>query len=49
MAIELNNTIVPGPDKIASAKFFARIFGLWVDEAEVGCDRSTRGRLRNLG
>jgi hypothetical protein len=28
MAIELNHTIVPARDKVASAKFFARIFGL---------------------
>jgi catechol 2,3-dioxygenase-like lactoylglutathione lyase family enzyme len=28
MAIELNHTIVPAHDKVASAKFFARIFGL---------------------
>ena len=28
MAIELNHTIVPAKDKIVSAQFFARIFGL---------------------
>ncbi len=28
MAIELNHTIVPAHDKVASAKFFAKIFGL---------------------
>ena len=28
MAIVLDHTIVPARDKIASAKFFARIFGL---------------------
>ena len=28
MAIELNHTIVPAKDKVASAEFFARIFGL---------------------
>ncbi|MFQ5683831.1 MAG: VOC family protein [Candidatus Binatia bacterium] len=28
MVIELNHTIVPAKDKVASAKFFARIFGL---------------------
>ena len=28
MAIELNHTIVPARDKVASAEFFARIFGL---------------------
>ena len=31
MAIELNHTIVPSHDKIESAKFFARIFGLSYD------------------
>ena len=31
MAIELNHTIVPALDKEASAKFFARIFGLHYD------------------
>jgi catechol 2,3-dioxygenase-like lactoylglutathione lyase family enzyme len=36
MAIELNHTIVPAHDKIASAKFFARIFGLSFDEGAVG-------------
>ncbi len=36
MAIELNHTIVPARDKVASAKFFARIFGLPFDEREVG-------------
>lgn len=28
MAIQLDHTIVPAHDKVASAKFFARIFGL---------------------
>lgn len=28
MAIALNHTIVPARDKVAAAKFFARIFGL---------------------
>jgi catechol 2,3-dioxygenase-like lactoylglutathione lyase family enzyme len=28
MAIELDHTIVPSRDKVAAAKFFARIFGL---------------------
>jgi catechol 2,3-dioxygenase-like lactoylglutathione lyase family enzyme len=28
MAITLNHTIVPARDKVAAAKFFARIFGL---------------------
>ena len=36
MAIELNHTVVPARDKIASAKFFARIFGLPFDESAVG-------------
>jgi catechol 2,3-dioxygenase-like lactoylglutathione lyase family enzyme len=36
MAIELNHTIVPAHDKIASAKFFARMFGLSFDEGAVG-------------
>ncbi len=31
MAIELNHTIVPAHDKEKSAKFFARIFGLFYD------------------
>jgi catechol 2,3-dioxygenase-like lactoylglutathione lyase family enzyme len=35
MAIELNHTIVPARDKIASAKFFARIFGLAFDTSAV--------------
>jgi catechol 2,3-dioxygenase-like lactoylglutathione lyase family enzyme len=35
MAIELNHTIVPAHDKVASAKFFARIFGLSFDEGAV--------------
>lgn len=36
MAIELNHTIVPAKDKVASAKFFARMFGLSFDENAVG-------------
>jgi catechol 2,3-dioxygenase-like lactoylglutathione lyase family enzyme len=36
MAIELNHTIVPTHDKISSAKFFARMFGLSFDEGTVG-------------
>jgi catechol 2,3-dioxygenase-like lactoylglutathione lyase family enzyme len=36
MTIELNHTIVPARDKIASAKFFARIFGLAFDDTAVG-------------
>jgi catechol 2,3-dioxygenase-like lactoylglutathione lyase family enzyme len=35
MAIELNHTIVPAHDKVASAKFFARIFGLPFEEDAV--------------
>ena len=34
MAIELNHTIVPARDKVASAKFFARIFGLRYEAPE---------------
>lgn len=36
MAIELNHTIVPAKDKVASAKFFAKMFGLSFDESAVG-------------
>ena len=36
MAIELNHTIVPAHDKVASAKFFARLFGLPFEERTVG-------------
>jgi catechol 2,3-dioxygenase-like lactoylglutathione lyase family enzyme len=36
MAIELNHTIVPAHDKVASATFFARIFGLPFEERAVG-------------
>jgi catechol 2,3-dioxygenase-like lactoylglutathione lyase family enzyme len=32
MTITLNHTIVPARDKQASAEFFARLFGLQVDE-----------------
>ena len=35
MAIELNHTIVPASDKVVSAKFFARIFGLSFEESAV--------------
>jgi Lactoylglutathione lyase and related lyases len=35
MAIELNHTVVPARDKVASAKFFARILGLSFDESAV--------------
>ena len=35
MTIELNHTIVPARDKVASAKFFSRIFGLSFDESAV--------------
>ena len=36
MTIELNHTIVPAHDKIVSAKFFARLFGLVFDEKAIG-------------
>ena len=36
MAITLNHTIVPAHDKVASAKFFAKMFGLPFDEHAVG-------------
>jgi hypothetical protein len=36
MTIELNHTVVPARDKIASAKFFARLFGLSFDEQAIG-------------
>lgn len=36
MTIELNHTIVPARDKIVSAKFFARIFGLAFDDTAAG-------------
>ena len=36
MTIELNHTIVPARDKVAAAKFFARIFGLPFAEGAVG-------------
>ena len=36
MAISLNHTIVPARDKIRSAKFFAKIFGLPFDEQTIG-------------
>lgn len=36
MSIELNHTIVPTHDKVVSAKFFARIFGLPFEESAVG-------------
>ena len=36
MAIELNHTIVPARDKVASAQFFARILGLPFDERAAG-------------
>ncbi|MGH8773339.1 MAG: VOC family protein [Burkholderiales bacterium] len=35
MAIELNHTVVPARDKVAAAKFFARILGLSFDESAV--------------
>ena len=34
MKIELNHTIIPAHDKIASVMFFARIFGLKVEESD---------------
>jgi catechol 2,3-dioxygenase-like lactoylglutathione lyase family enzyme len=36
MTIELNHTIVPAHDKVASAEFFARIFGLVFDKQAIG-------------
>ncbi len=36
MPIELNHTVIPARDKIASAKFFARILGLPFEEEAVG-------------
>ncbi len=36
MTIELNHTIVPAGNKVASAKFFAKLFGLSFDERAVG-------------
>jgi catechol 2,3-dioxygenase-like lactoylglutathione lyase family enzyme len=36
MTIDLNHTIVPAHDKVSSAKFFAKIFGLSFDEGAVG-------------
>ena len=36
MAIELNHTIVPAHDKVASAKFFAHIFRLPFAQSAVG-------------
>jgi catechol 2,3-dioxygenase-like lactoylglutathione lyase family enzyme len=36
VAIELNHTIVPARDKVAAAKFFARILGLPFDKEAVG-------------
>ncbi len=36
MTIELNHTIVPAGNKVASAKFFATLFGLIFDERAVG-------------
>ncbi len=36
MTIELNHTIVPARDKVAAARFFARIFGLPFVESSVG-------------
>jgi len=36
LAIELNHTVVPARDKVASAEFFARILGLSFEESTVG-------------
>lgn len=36
MAIELNHTVVPARDKMASARFFANILGLRFDQAAAG-------------
>jgi catechol 2,3-dioxygenase-like lactoylglutathione lyase family enzyme len=36
VSIELNHTIVPARNKIAAARFFARILGLPFDEKSVG-------------
>lgn len=36
MTIELNHTIVPAHDKDASARFFARIFGVRYDDGAAG-------------
>jgi catechol 2,3-dioxygenase-like lactoylglutathione lyase family enzyme len=36
MTIELNHTIVPSHNKVAAAKFFAKILGLSFDEKAVG-------------
>ena len=36
MAITLNHTMVPARDKVASAKFLAKILGLAFDERAVG-------------
>jgi catechol 2,3-dioxygenase-like lactoylglutathione lyase family enzyme len=36
MDIELNHTVVPARDKVASARFFARIMGLTFDPNETG-------------
>jgi len=35
VAIELNHTVVPARDKVAAARFFAKIFGLSFDEDAV--------------
>ncbi len=36
MTIALNHTIVPARDKVESAKFFAKVFGLSFDKSAVG-------------
>jgi hypothetical protein len=37
MTIVLDHTIVPAKDKLASAKFFAEIFGLAVKPGQLLC------------
>lgn len=51
MAISLNHTIVPARDKHASARFFARIFGLTYEQetgyfAPVRVNETLTPRLR---
>ena len=36
MAIQLDHTIVPARDRVQSARFFSRIFGVHFDEAKAG-------------
>ena len=54
MAIELNHTIVPAHDKVASAKWFAKLFGLSYQGAmghfaPVRINRTGRGRRKRRG